>query len=779
MTNEYKKLCSNSLIEEEFDAFLENKDIKVISFDIFDTLAFRKVANPVDIFYKVGKDNYVKDIFNTADTFKQFRISAEQTARSLNKNLEDITFDLIYEQLPLTSKQKKKIQKLELEEEYKSLYINKQIENWIEKAYNRGKKVILISDMYLSQKHINKVILSKLTNKHLISKDYVSSEYGKSKSKGGLFPFVRNDLKINYKQWLHIGDNKHSDIIQAKKLNIFTLHYKHNQALQDTFNIEERYINSNLKKLSSLRKITTLLNPYREKKEHFFFNLAVTVYGPALWSFSHWLNDLAKKEKITQINFIMREGKTFQKYLHKINTHIDTNLIYASRKSIFLASLDVDTFTLSDFNASVYRGIRIKDLYSFYNIKLTNKILIQYEDTLCSNANIIRIENSTLLTVLENDLENNLSTIKKHIKKNKKLFKEYLDSFNIKDSSIFVDFGGSGTVLEHISKTLDKKYILNILFYKHHLGYKKMLSYKTYSFLHPSRQTENAINLIKRTPEFTEILLNGLDQTTTHYIKKEEKVIPITSYPYEIDSFVPIVEAFHKGLDSFFTAVQEYKFKKIINNNILAMLIARIIEVPSKDEVEHLGNLYYDEGKGSKLVQKLIPKNLIDEITKSDIPSMYKAYSENYWYKRNKYNWITGIISKIDPSYIAAIKGIANTDNIDMHAMILVNILKENNISKINIYGAGGLISKLKHYLKESNIEIISIMDKKALTKEFEFEGYTITSLPYQLNNGNTYPILVASISYEMEITNYLFQFIIQKDLNIQLINRTNGLIKV
>jgi hypothetical protein len=306
-----------------------------------------------------------------------------------------------------------------------------------------------------------------------------------------------------------------------------------------------------------------------------------------------------------------------------------------------------------------------------------------------------------------------------------------------------------------------------------------MLSYKTYSFLHPSRQTENAINLIKRTPEFTEILLNGLDQTTTHYIKKEEKVIPITSYPYEIDSFVPIVEAFHKGLDSFFTAVQEYKFKKIINNNILAMLIARIIEVPSKDEVEHLGNLYYDEGKGSKLVQKLIPKNLIDEITKSDIPSMYKAYSENYWYKRNKYNWITGIISKIDPSYIAAIKGIANTDNIDMHAMILVNILKENNISKINIYGAGGLISKLKHYLKESNIEIISIMDKKALTKEFEFEGYTITSLPYQLNNGNTYPILVASISYEMEITNYLFQFIIQKDLNIQLINRTNGLIKV
>jgi hypothetical protein len=108
MTNNYQQLCSNSLIEQKFNDILENKNIKVVSFDIFDTLAFRKVANPVDIFFKVGKYKYVKDIFQTPDNFKLYRINAEKMARSLNKELEDITFDLIYEQTFFNKKAKKK-----------------------------------------------------------------------------------------------------------------------------------------------------------------------------------------------------------------------------------------------------------------------------------------------------------------------------------------------------------------------------------------------------------------------------------------------------------------------------------------------------------------------------------------------------------------------------------------------------------------------------------------------------------------------------------------------
>jgi hypothetical protein len=381
---------------------------------------------------------------------------------------------------------------------------------------------------------------------------------------------------------------------------------------------------------------------------------------------------------------------------------------------------------------------------------------------------------------LKNDLENNLSNIKKQIKKDKQLFKEYLNSFNINKTSIFVDFGGSGTVLQHINKTLNKNNILNVLFYKYHSGFIKMLPYKNHPFLYPSRKTEYSIKLMQRTPEFTEILFNGLEQTTTHYINKVGQVIPITSYPHnETDSLTPIIKAFNKGLDSFFATVKEYKFKKIIDNKILAMVIARIIEVPSKDEVNYLGDLYYDEGKGSKLVQKLIPKNLVEEIKKSDIPFMYQEYSENYWYERNKYNWITGIISKVDPSYIATIKRVSKLDNIEKHAKMLVNILKENNISKVNIYGAGAMVSRLKPYLKKFDINIISILDKRALTKQFEFEGYIVTSLAYQLDKNNTYPILIASLSYEMEIIDYISNIVKQRDLNIKLISRFSGLITI
>lgn len=780
-SEDYKKLCSDSLIEQEFNKVLENKEIKVVSFDIFDTLVFRKVAKPTDVFLKVGKYNYVKELFQTSENFKLSRIYAEKKARQLHKKLEDITLDLIYEQLPLTKKQRNKIKKTELKEEYKNLYINKQIEIWIEKAYNKGKKVVLISDMYLYKKQIDKLVLSKVINKNYISKIYVSSEYGKSKSKGGLFPLIKNKLGIKYEEWFHIGDNIHSDINQAKKLNINTLYYNYSKKLQNTFYVEEKYINCNIKKLASLRTLSLMLNPYLSKNEQFYFNLGSCFYAPALWNFSLWLGKLSKQKGIKQINFIMREGVTFQKYFKKLNSSINTNLIYASRKSIFLASLDMENFKISDFKASSYRGIRIKDLYELYKIKLTNKVLEKYKNTLCSEVHEVIIGKKTLLSLLENDLDNNLEKIKEKIKVEKQVFKDYMNSFDIEEKSIFVDFGGSGTVLQHINNTLKEKKITSVLFYKYLSAYGKMISSKNFSFLYPTRKTEHAIKVIQRSPEFMEILLNGLEKTTTHYMRKSDKVIPITKYPHDkTDNLISIIKAFNKGIDNFFLLAKEYNFKKIIDDKSLALILSRLIEVPSKDEVAYLGDLYYDEGKASKQVQKLIPNKLLKEIKKVDIPKMYEEYSQNYWYERNKYHWITGIISKIDPYYISDTKGISPMYNIRKHANILVNILKDNNISKINIYGAGGMIPKLKPLLEQSKIEIVSIMDKMALSKEFKFEGYTVTSLPNQLDsNNNTYPILIASLSYEMEIIDYISKIINERNLHLMIISRQNGLVVI
>lgn len=72
---------------------IEKKD--VVSFDIFDTLVFRNVAKPLDIFRIV--ENIVKKEYNF-DDFKRKRIEAESNARKIAKNGE-ASYDEIYAQL--------------------------------------------------------------------------------------------------------------------------------------------------------------------------------------------------------------------------------------------------------------------------------------------------------------------------------------------------------------------------------------------------------------------------------------------------------------------------------------------------------------------------------------------------------------------------------------------------------------------------------------------------------------------------------------------------------
>ena len=101
------KIFSKSVLEKKYKKLLQNKKIKVVSFDIFETLAFRSVNHPSDIFTLVGEHKFVKKIYDKADTFKEYRIQAENYARS-HSELEEVSLQLIYDALPLTKKEEKK-----------------------------------------------------------------------------------------------------------------------------------------------------------------------------------------------------------------------------------------------------------------------------------------------------------------------------------------------------------------------------------------------------------------------------------------------------------------------------------------------------------------------------------------------------------------------------------------------------------------------------------------------------------------------------------------------
>ncbi|MBR1649000.1 MAG: hypothetical protein IJ689_05310, partial [Alphaproteobacteria bacterium] len=78
--------------------FLSNKakkeidNAEVISFDVFDTLLLRPYAKPQDLFWHIEKAY-------SRVGFCEERRAAEHRARLRHKELEDITYDMIYEEI--------------------------------------------------------------------------------------------------------------------------------------------------------------------------------------------------------------------------------------------------------------------------------------------------------------------------------------------------------------------------------------------------------------------------------------------------------------------------------------------------------------------------------------------------------------------------------------------------------------------------------------------------------------------------------------------------------
>ena len=180
-----------------------------ISFDIFDTLIERSVSKPTDIFEIVGEKVLGKE---HCREFLENRIRAEKKARE--KSCE-ITLDQIYQELVDTYKSDivELLQKTEVQIELENCHKKETIFPFYEQCIQKGKRVLLISDMYLPEPVIVSMLQRCGINDY--EKLYVSNTYGENKLSGKLFQIACKDWQIDLKSMIHIGDSIKADMIGA------------------------------------------------------------------------------------------------------------------------------------------------------------------------------------------------------------------------------------------------------------------------------------------------------------------------------------------------------------------------------------------------------------------------------------------------------------------------------------------------------------------------------------------------------------------------------------
>jgi predicted HAD superfamily hydrolase len=186
--------------------------IKILSLDFFDTLLWRKTAAAKDIFTLLAKRPLAKSLGVTPHQ----RVSAVARAyrtKFVTENSRQIHLSDIYRSFTsLTAEQQTALMEEEIQTEIEMCFAFMPFVELIREAHQSGIKVIVVSDIYLNEKEMQRLFSHRLPADVMTAIDdiYCSFDLGISKSEG-IFPLLLEKLNVPAESVLHIGDHGVAD----------------------------------------------------------------------------------------------------------------------------------------------------------------------------------------------------------------------------------------------------------------------------------------------------------------------------------------------------------------------------------------------------------------------------------------------------------------------------------------------------------------------------------------------------------------------------------------
>ena len=198
-------------------AMIRQPGIRVVSFDIFDTLLVRPALKPKDIFHVVAAR--VDSLYGV--DFIKMRWNAEEETGLAHAAIHDI-YAHIQRKHGLDDATATALLDEELQCEAALLAPRADMRPCYDEAVRLGKRVIAVSDMYIPAE-ILRTFLQRHGFDH-ICELYVSCDHGRRKDDGTLYDLVLASEGVHPSEMLHIGDNYRADCHAALTRRITALH---------------------------------------------------------------------------------------------------------------------------------------------------------------------------------------------------------------------------------------------------------------------------------------------------------------------------------------------------------------------------------------------------------------------------------------------------------------------------------------------------------------------------------------------------------------------------
>lgn len=306
---------------------------EIVSFDLFDTLLVRRIHDPDLVKLPVAR--YISSLAAQQGLnwnwkkVQRLRDAIEQEQRAetgrdyddheacyplfMTSLLQQIFGNLYNEQLLSM------VTSYELSMENSMLVPRKGFKEWLVELAEAGKRIFIISDMYLPASHL-KDLVQHAGLLDLVEEVISSADTYLAKASGLAYPMIAEKYSLRPKAWLHIGDNPHSDGMRAAQAGIEAL-IIHDPREDLRKSVVKRYYNySDGKPFWRGRALQQLMAPLEGENslQPPLYGEGYNFLGPLIGVFVQQIAKLCLDNEITKVFFLSREGWTFKKYWERV-----------------------------------------------------------------------------------------------------------------------------------------------------------------------------------------------------------------------------------------------------------------------------------------------------------------------------------------------------------------------------------------------------------------------------------------------------------------------------
>jgi len=335
----------------EITALIDSGRYDLLSLDLFDTVVWRMVPAPRDVFFlvahKLQAAGHLHDS-SSPESFVKERASAEERARKKRRSFE-VTLAEIYDEFPLgylNGIPPKQAAAVELETEAEVVKVNPEMRGLIDHARAKGLSTAFVSDTYFTAEQIRKLV--GIDVDHLL----VSSGEGLSKHQG-LHRLLIERSGVAPGRILHVGNDYHADVEGPEVFGIERFWFRQwPEAYEDmiegempaTLSGRAEFLRSHDGGLTTLRGLTMFLS------EDEYERWGAGVLGPLVAGFGDWVTRKCHTLGIRTVLCLMREGRVFKNTLDLLGGGLETHEFFASRYSARKAAIfDADEQELMEF----------------------------------------------------------------------------------------------------------------------------------------------------------------------------------------------------------------------------------------------------------------------------------------------------------------------------------------------------------------------------------------------------------------------------------------------